>query len=388
MEKQITKLLKEVAKEYNVEILFCVESGSRAWGMESKDSDYDVRFVFYRKPEEYTLINPKSDVITASFNEKLERCSTEGCMIDMQGFDLLKFSRMLSSSNPTVIEWLSSDILYFGEKPKEYVRFSKELFNFVSLYYHYKSMGKQNYLKYIKPQNHLATPKKYLYTCRGIMCSLYVKEYLELPPIKFTETLNKLYGDSHISDEILNLLLNIIENKKSQREKHKIENIGMLDDFIEKQLKIDEAPEKRHYHLPKYFNEVITPIIHYQNIKDAKKEGEDDKMNDKELNKLLKEIEELSDTRTNPYSRKKGVDFTEWNKLKSELKGYLKGKLSVLTRGCGVISDGTLKGTHIQSYCGNEGVKDKVCLCDTCRKKIKQLKSLAKDNGLDVEDSK
>lgn len=262
MKKQINKLLKEVAEEYNVKILFCVESGSRAWGTESKDSDYDVRFVFYREPKEYTTINPKSDVITVSFNNKFERCSSEGCMIDMQGFDLVKFSKMLSDSNPTVIEWLNSDILYYGEKPKEYVRFSKELFNFMSLYYHYKSMGKKNYLKYIKPQNHLSTPKKYLYACRGIMCALYVKEFLELPPIEFPETLSRLYGGGYITDEILNLLMDIIESKKTQTEKYKIENVEILDAFIEEQLKIDDAPEKRHYCLPEYFNDVLIPIIH------------------------------------------------------------------------------------------------------------------------------
>ena len=266
MKKQINKILKEVAKEYDVKILFCVESGSRAWGMESKDSDYDVRFVFYREPKEDTLINPKSEVITASFNEKLERCSPEGCLIDIQGFDIIKFSKMLSSSNPTVIEWLNSDILYYGERPEEYVKFSKELFNFISLYYHYKSMGRQNYLKYIKPQNHLATPKKYLYTCRGIMCAIYVKEFLKLPPINFPETLSRLYGHNYISGVILNILMEIIENKKSQKEKYRIENLEILDKFIEEQLKIDDAPVKRHYCLPEYFNDVIIPIIHGENL--------------------------------------------------------------------------------------------------------------------------
>lgn len=260
--EKIKELVEEVAKEYDVKILFCVESGSRAWGMKSNDSDYDVRFVFYRKPKEYTLINPKSDVINAAFNDKLERSAPEGCLIDMQGFDLIKFSKMLSSSNPTVIEWLNSDIVYMGERPKEYVKFSKELFNFISLYYHYKSMGKQNYLKYIKPQNHLATPKKYLYTCRGIMCALYVKEFLQLPPIKFPEVLEVLWGNKHISDEIYDILVKIIDNKKSQSEKHEIKNIEILDDFIEEQLKVDDAPVKRHYTLPDYFNDVITPIIH------------------------------------------------------------------------------------------------------------------------------
>ncbi len=261
MKKEIIKLMNKIAEEYNIKILFCVESGSRAWGMESKDSDYDVRFVFYREPEEYVLINPKSQVINVSFNKEFERCNPEGCFIDIQGFDLLKFSKMLSSSNPTVIEWLNSDITYFGKKPEEYVKFSKELFNFMSLYYHYKSMGKQNYLKYIKPQSYNSTPKKYLYTCRGIICSLYVKEYLELPKIKFPETLLRLYKDKKINKEIYQILIKIIENKKSQTEKHKIKNINILDTFIETQLKIDESPNKRHFHLPEYFNKVIIKYI-------------------------------------------------------------------------------------------------------------------------------
>ena len=260
--KEIVRLLNEVAEEYNVKILFCVESGSRAWGMESNDSDYDVRFVFYRDPTEYTLINPKSDVINAAFNEKLERSSPEGCTVDMQGFDLIKFSKMLSSSNPTVIEWLNSDIVYYGEKPKEYVEFSQKHFNFISLYYHYKSMGRQNYLKYIKPQNHLATPKKYLYTCRGIMNSIYVKTYLQLPTISFPQTLEILHDNDKIDGEIFQILVKIIENKRLQCEKYKIENVEILDNFIEEQLKIDEAPVKRHYTMPNYFNDVITPLIH------------------------------------------------------------------------------------------------------------------------------
>jgi len=261
MKKEIIKLIKNLEKEYDIKILFCVESGSRAWGMESQDSDYDVRFVFYRKPVEYVLINPKSEVISVSFDKEFKKCPAQGCFIDIQGFDLIKFSKMLSNSNPTVIEWLNSDIIYFGKKPEEYIKFSKEFFNFMSLYYHYKSMGKQNYLKYIKPQNNNSTPKKYLYACRGIMCSLYVKEFLELPPINFPETLSKLYGADCISDEILNILLKIIENKKSQNEGKKIENLEILDMFIENQLKIDNSPDKRHFHLPNYFNEIIIKYI-------------------------------------------------------------------------------------------------------------------------------
>ena len=98
------------------------------------------------------------------------------------------------------------------------------------------------------------------------MCSIYVKHFLKLPPIRFPECLDELNGAKLITDEIYYLLGNIIDNKKSQCEKYPVDNIGVLDKFIEEQLKVDEAPVKRHYTMPNYFNDVITPIIHSQNI--------------------------------------------------------------------------------------------------------------------------
>ena len=75
------------------------------------------------------------------------------------------------------------------------------------------------------------------------------------------DTLLKLYNDNKFDEEVYRLLIKIIENKRSQKEKHTIENIKVLDNFIETQLKIDEAPNKRHFHLPEYFNDVIIKHI-------------------------------------------------------------------------------------------------------------------------------
>jgi len=69
-------------------------------------------------------------------------------------------------------------------------------------------------------------------------------------------------------EEVYRLLIKIIENKRSQKEKHTIENIKVLDNFIETQLKIDEAPNKRHFHLPEYFNDVIIKYIFNKGYKD------------------------------------------------------------------------------------------------------------------------
>ena len=63
MKEKITNILKSIEKEHNISILFAIENGSRAWGMASQDSDYDVRFVYYRKTKDYLKLDKEDDVI-------------------------------------------------------------------------------------------------------------------------------------------------------------------------------------------------------------------------------------------------------------------------------------------------------------------------------------
>lgn len=237
MKKIIIQKCKQLEKEHNIKILFCVESGSRVWRINSSDSDYDVRFVYYRPLEEYIQINQRGDVITAHYDKQGNRMNQEGCFLDFNGFDIFKFCKMLSSSNPTTIEWLLSDIEYYGEKPKEFISFAKQQFNPISLYWHYKSMCKQNYLKYLKSGN-LVTYKKYLYAMRGLVNAKWVGQYENLPDINFTQTLS---NSKHILPEyIWKKLTEIIELKKNSREKTIIKNIVKTDNYIESFLKNDD----------------------------------------------------------------------------------------------------------------------------------------------------
>jgi len=61
--KEIQENLDAIEVRYNVTILLAVESGSRAWGFASPDSDYDVRFIYMQQPEEYLRIDAAKDVI-------------------------------------------------------------------------------------------------------------------------------------------------------------------------------------------------------------------------------------------------------------------------------------------------------------------------------------
>ena len=127
MKDKIISICKKIEKEQMVKILFAVESGSRLWRMSSKDSDYDIRFVFVQPVGNYLSIKNE-----AATNLVINRTFEQG-LIDISGFDIFKFCKLLLKSNPSVIEWLQSDILYYGKKPTELEAIALTEFNPTSL---------------------------------------------------------------------------------------------------------------------------------------------------------------------------------------------------------------------------------------------------------------
>ena len=109
----IQEELKKIEQRENIRILHCVESGSRAWGFASPDSDYDVRFIYVHPLEWYLGLEKKRDVIERPINDEL----------DINGWDLSKTLQLLHKSNPTLFEWFSSPIVYieteFADKFRE-----------------------------------------------------------------------------------------------------------------------------------------------------------------------------------------------------------------------------------------------------------------------------
>ncbi len=245
MEDKIKKICQNLEKQKNIKILFAVENGSRAWRLSSKDSDYDVRLVFTRPLKEHIQIHLPSDVINASFDKNMNLCNSEGAFIDVSGFDIFKYVKMLSSSNPTTIEWLVTDIVYYGRQNKIFKEFALKNFNRISLYHHYKSMCRNNYLKYLKSGSDV-TYKRYLYGFRGLINAKWVVHYKSIPPIIFIDALNNL--KKLIPDTISKKLHEIIKLKSQGKEKDITQNIVKMDEYIETFLKDDsEAPtEKPH----------------------------------------------------------------------------------------------------------------------------------------------
>jgi predicted nucleotidyltransferase len=103
---EVLRRLRQTEVEHSVKILFAVESGSRAWGFASPNSDYDVRFVYMHEPGWYQAVDleERRDVIEYEIVDD----------IDLNGWDVRKALRLFWKSNPAFVEWIQSPITYLG----------------------------------------------------------------------------------------------------------------------------------------------------------------------------------------------------------------------------------------------------------------------------------
>ena len=101
----IDERLLGVERAHGVAIPWAIESGSRAWGFPSPDSDYDCRFFYVRPAADYLSPWPHRDVIETPLD----------AVFDVNGWDLIKAVRLATGGNATVNEWLRSPIVYRGD---------------------------------------------------------------------------------------------------------------------------------------------------------------------------------------------------------------------------------------------------------------------------------
>ncbi|MGD2250714.1 MAG: nucleotidyltransferase domain-containing protein [Candidatus Methanofastidiosia archaeon] len=259
MKEKIYQICKNVESEKGITILFAVENGSRAWGFSSKDSDYDVRFVFVRPLKEYLQIKNPPNVINFSLDKHGQPCDAKNALIDITGFDIFKYVKLLSKSNPTCIEWLISDIVYYGKQNKVFTDFALKNFSKIALYHHYKSMCRNNYEKFILSKKHI-TYKKYLYALRGLINAKWVVYNQSIPPFIFEDVLKEM--KEILPEYITDIVYKIIQKKKKGKEKEHITNIEIVDKFIEHFLQNDkESPQEKSYPSIDVLNKEIQRII-------------------------------------------------------------------------------------------------------------------------------
>lgn len=215
----IDEKLNEIEKRENIKILHCIESGSRAWGFPSPDSDYDVRFIYVRPKEFYLKLEKTRDVIEWQLDDTL----------DINGWDLQKVLRLLHNSNPTVFEWNNSPIVYRTTKEWEEIRkILGEYFDIKSGLYHYLNTAKSNYREYLKRDS--VRLKKYFYVLRPLLACEHIRATQTAPPMLFSELL--CYLDKEILPEVENLL----ELKAVTSELGEGEKIVPINDYIDRKI--------------------------------------------------------------------------------------------------------------------------------------------------------
>jgi len=195
--------LTEVAAEQEITVLYAVESGSRAWGFESPDSDWDVRF-FYLRPTNYYLWNldpKKRDCIDAV------EYPTQPDQIDIAGWDLLKTCKLLLASNPAALEWLDSPICYYNWQDilSELKALVPLVYNRRSTMYHYQHMAQTNWRKYISKKDPLLL-KKYLYVIRPLLAMQWIERYVTPIPMLFETLMQATDLPGPVRKEIEDLL--------------------------------------------------------------------------------------------------------------------------------------------------------------------------------------
>lgn len=220
LKHEIIKHLEKIENDENVKILYAAESGSRAWGFASPDSDYDVRFIYLRNKDFYLKLEKTRDVIELPVDE----------VLDINGWDLQKALRLLHTSNPTLFEWSNSTIVY---KTTPYFESLKKIINNYfkakSGLYHYLSTAAGNYREYLKSE--MVRSKKYFYVVRPILACKWILKENTPPPMLFSQLV-----ESCLEDELKSIVNNLLEMKQSLPEIGQIPKIIELNEYIEKNL--------------------------------------------------------------------------------------------------------------------------------------------------------
>lgn len=160
MRDTIQRELEVVERERGVRVLFSVESGSRAWGIASEDSDYDVRFVYVRPMRDYLRLEEERDTIEWRLDE----------VLDVTGWDVVKLLRLMRNSNPTVFEWLATPIVYREEADFAQVReVATGCFSPKASAFHYLGMERGNVRTHVRGKK--VGAKQYLYIVRALLAT-------------------------------------------------------------------------------------------------------------------------------------------------------------------------------------------------------------------------
>ncbi len=215
MKENILKKLREIEHTKGVEVLYAVESGSRAWGFASPDSDYDIRFIYKHDLDYYLSLWEQPDVIEFMTEEDL----------DGSGWDLRKALKLLAKSNVPMLEWLYSPVVYFENEVfvNQLRALAKDCFSPIACLHHYLGTTK-NFMDVCQAEE--VKLKSYFYALRTALAGKWIIENNSFPPVDFLELLP--IAPPNIQEKVV-ALMNI---KANQDENYLHPKEVLITDFL------------------------------------------------------------------------------------------------------------------------------------------------------------
>ena len=238
MDKQIKAdildRLKAIEEEKNIEIIFACESGSRAWGFESTDSDYDVRFIYRHPKEKYLSVFNFRDTVEYPVDD----------LLDFAGWDLKKGLGFFHSTNAVFYEWLNSPIIYreIPEWRQVLIAEQDRFFNPKKAVHHYLGTARSTWNKHLEKEQ--VNVKKIFYALRPVLAAKWIVHFNTVPPVDFNELLIPELVDRVLITEIQSL----IELKKTLTEGDQLDTLKPILLFIEQsisELGSHDFPQKK-----------------------------------------------------------------------------------------------------------------------------------------------
>lgn len=231
MKEKIQAYLREIESQRNIRILLACETGSRAWGFPSPDSDFDIRLIYAHKKDWYLSLNEGKDTIELMLEDN---------NLDISGWDLRKSLRLLSKSNPPLLERIQSPILYLVDKSflTELTELANTHYSRIATLHHYLSMAKKCYAAI--QENPSFKLKKFFYALRSATACKWILERSEMPPIQFQVMLNGLTIETELTTRIQEL----IDLKSTVDEAYLHQGEALLFQFISDCIEMANAQAK------------------------------------------------------------------------------------------------------------------------------------------------
>lgn len=207
MIEKIKKYISDLEKEKDIKILWACETGSRAWGFPSPDSDYDIRLIYVHKKDWYlTLSEPKDTVERMLDNND----------IDISGWELKKSLKLLRKSNASLLERIQSPIVYQSDTAfiNDLLPLAQSHYSKIATMHHYLSMSKKFYSELHTEETFKL--KKFFYTLRSAFVCKWILDKEEMPPIEF----DKIYKNLGLEPSIIADIEALIQLKSTISESY------------------------------------------------------------------------------------------------------------------------------------------------------------------------